>query len=158
MQVLVTITDSLVPVITAERELRNASMTAAGSDAPPIALESEMVLLGVQEMLEQWRARHAEKVLLGLLPVVIDGVPQEVTRRQAIQALINIGRYADVQPCIDLIADAAQRATMQNEWDNSQTFERSRPTLVALATSPAPNGLGMTEPELDELFKLAATL
>lgn len=76
-----------------------------------------------------------------------------VTRRQAKQALLLAGKLSLVQPAIDAIADATQRAMVQIEWDDSQVFERSRPTLIALATA-----LGMTAQDIDELFATAAAL
>lgn len=86
-------------------------------------------------------------------PVVVNGVPQVVSRRQGIQALINTGNYDKVQPAIDAITDAATKATMQNEWDNSASFERQRTSLIQLATA-----IGLTTDDLDNLFKLAVTL
>lgn len=80
-------------------------------------------------------------------------VPQQVTRRQAKQALLLAGKLHLVQPAIDAIADATQRSLVQIEWDDSQVFERSRPTLMALATA-----LGMSAGDLDALFIAAAQL
>jgi hypothetical protein len=87
-------------------------------------------------------------------------VPQEVTRRQAKAALLQTGRLQRVQGCVDAIkaASPAQGDLVQIEWDDSQNFQRQRPSLIALATNPAPYGLGMTLAELDDLFTLAATL
>ena len=62
-----------------------------------------------------------------------------VTRRQAKQALLLAGKLSLVQPAIDAIADATQRALV--------------PTLISLATA-----LGMTAQDLDELFAAAAAL
>lgn len=84
-------------------------------------------------------------------PVVV--VPQVVTRRQARQALLLAGRLQDVQPAIDAIADPVQRGMVQIEWDDSQEFHRTRPTLIALASA-----IGMTEADLDNLFTQAAQL
>ncbi len=80
-------------------------------------------------------------------------VPQVVTRRQARQALLLADKLQLVQPAIDAIADPLQRGLLQIEWDDSQTFERQRPTLIALATA-----LGMDDAELDALFTQAAAL
>lgn len=80
-------------------------------------------------------------------------VPQVVTRRQARQALLIAGKLAQVQPAIDAIADPLQRGLIQIEWDDSQTFERQRPTLIALATA-----IGLDDAELDALFTTASTL
>lgn len=57
-----------------------------------------------------------------------------------------------------LAANPAQGDLVQIEWDDSQTFQRQRPSLISLATGAAPYGLGMTLVQLDELFTLAATL
>ena len=63
------------------------------------------------------------------------------------------GRLQDVQPAINAIADPVQRGMVQIEWDDSQEFQRTRPTLIALATA-----IGMTEADLDNLFTQAAQL
>lgn len=81
------------------------------------------------------------------------GIPQEVTRRQARQALLLGGLVDKVQPAIDAIADPTQRALMQIEWEDSQTFQRSRPALISLATA-----LGLDDAQLDALFIKADTL
>ena len=80
-------------------------------------------------------------------------VPQSVTRRQALSALLLADKLDSVQPAIDAIPDATQRGLMQIEWDESQTFERTRPALLQMAAA-----LGMTDVELDQLFITAATL
>jgi hypothetical protein len=89
--------------------------------------------------------------------VVIDPslapVPQEVTRRQALQALLLAGKLAQVQPAIDAIPDATQRGLMQIEWDDSQTFVRTRPSLIAIGTA-----IGLDSAAIDALFVQAAAL
>jgi len=80
-------------------------------------------------------------------------VPASVTRRQAKQALLLNGLLAGVQPAIDAIPDAAQRAMIRIEWDDSQVFERDRPALIALGSA-----LGLTNAQLDDLFIGAAQL
>lgn len=80
-------------------------------------------------------------------------VPASVTRRQAKQALLLNGLLANVQPAIDAIPDATQRAMIQIEWDDSQVFERDRPALIALGSA-----LGLTNTQLDDLFIGAAQL
>jgi hypothetical protein len=83
-------------------------------------------------------------------------VPQAVTRRQARQELASRGLLSTVQACINSIPDATMRELLQIEWDDSLNFERSRPSLIALATNPAPYGLGLTEADLDAIFIAAA--
>lgn len=85
------------------------------------------------------------------IPPVI--IPQEVTRRQARQALYLSGILGNVQAAIDAIPDVTQRNMVQIEWDDSLAFERTRPTLVALATA-----LGLSSEDLDNLFIQASKL
>lgn len=80
-------------------------------------------------------------------------VPAKVTRRQARQALLLAGKLQMVEPAINAIPDATQRAMIMIEWQDSLEFERNRPTLVALATA-----IGMTSADLDALFVQAAKL
>lgn len=95
-------------------------------------------------------------------PGVINGVPQEVSARQAVQELIATGYHSDVEAdskvyqCINRIADPVQRAFMRAEFDRSQVFLRQRPSLMLLALTPSPNGLGMTAADLDQMFVRAA--
>lgn len=79
--------------------------------------------------------------------------PEKVTARQAVQALISVNKLHLVQPAIDAIADPVQRAMVQAEWDKSQDFERTRPTLIALATA-----IGLDAAGLDALFIAAEDL
>ncbi len=86
---------------------------------------------------------------------VLPDVPEKVTARQAVEALIRSGITEDaVEAALLTIADPAQRAIATNLWRRSNDFERSNPTLIALATQT----LGMTEAQLDQLFITAATL
>lgn len=80
-------------------------------------------------------------------------IPVSVTRRQAKQALLLNGLLGNVQPAIDAIPDATQRAMILIEWDDSQVFERNRPALIALGTA-----LGLSSSELGELFVQAGAL
>lgn len=86
-------------------------------------------------------------------PVLVPGVPQVVTARQAWQALILAGLIDQVQPAIDAVPDPVQRRLLDAEWNKSQEFHRTRPTLIALAAA-----IGMTEADLDNLFTQAAQL
>lgn len=82
-------------------------------------------------------------------PAVV--VPESVTRRQARQALLLAGLLDSVQPAIDAIPDPIERGLVQIDWDDSQEFERHRPTLLMLASA-----LGLTEEQVDTLFIAAA--
>lgn len=80
-------------------------------------------------------------------------VPAAVTRRQAKQALILRGLIDQVQPAIGAITDPTQRRLMQAEWDDSQEFQRHRPSLIAIGAA-----LGLDSAGLDDLFRFAVTL
>lgn len=80
-------------------------------------------------------------------------VPASVTRAQAKLALLQSGLLDQVQPAIDGIADPVQKQAAQIEWDDRLTFERNAGALVAMASM-----LGMTDAQIDDLFRLAATL
>lgn len=80
-------------------------------------------------------------------------IPRVVTRRQAKQALLVNGKLSLVQPAIDAIPDATQRGLIQIEWDDSQEFQRNRPSVIAIGTA-----IGLTSSGLDDLFIQAATL
>lgn len=165
MQILIDIPESFRPGIAAARAARNASMpaevqTGTNEDGTPIMAPNPDIIASDENYM-QWVIEQAVKSynvnLAAPAPAPappageVGGVPQEVTRRQAIQALINRNLYQLVQPAIDAIADPTERATMQNEWDNSLSFQRQRPSLIALATA-----IGITD--LDEMFVYAATL
>lgn len=79
-------------------------------------------------------------------------VPSSVTMRQARLALHAHGKLAAVQDAINLLSDPPKTAA-QIEWDYASVVERASP-FVAMLT-PA---LGMTDAEMDELFREAATL
>lgn len=80
-------------------------------------------------------------------------IPQSVTRRQARQALLLRNKLALVQPAIDAIPDATQRALMQIDWDDSLDFVRSRPSVIAIGAA-----IGLDSAALDDIFTFAATL
>lgn len=82
-----------------------------------------------------------------------DQVPQSVSRRQAMQALLMAGKLDLVQPVIDAIADPVQRGMMQIEWDDAQVFERQRPSLLMIGAA-----IGLDDAGLDALFTTAAEL
>lgn len=94
-----------------------------------------------------------EEVAQHHAPPSAPAVPREVTRRQGRQALLLAGLLHQVQPAIDAIEDPTQRALMQIEWEDAQTFQRDRPQLIALARA-----LGLDDPSLDALFQQASTL
>jgi hypothetical protein len=80
-------------------------------------------------------------------------VPQQVTMRQARIALIQLGLFDKVEAALAAIPDPIQRKVAQQTWEYSAAVERFNPLIVMLA--PA---LGLTAGQVDDLFRLAATL
>ena len=74
--------------------------------------------------------------------------PNQVTMRQARLALLQQGLLAQVDQAVASSGQAAQI-----EWEFSSTVERNKALVQTL--QPA---LGLTDTQLDDLFKLAATL
>lgn len=79
-------------------------------------------------------------------------VRQVVTMRQARLALLQYGLLGTVQSVVDAMPWAEGDAA-RIEWEFSSTVERNRPLVQSLATA-----LPLTEQQLDDLFRLAATL
>lgn len=117
------------------------------------------VALSDQPLAENWIASDDAQIgdtwdgVHFIAPALVVSVPERVTRRQARQALLLAGLLSNVQPAINAIPDATQRGLMQIEWDDSQEFERHRPSLVALATA-----LGLDAAAVDQLFIRAGGL
>jgi hypothetical protein len=80
-------------------------------------------------------------------------VPKEITRRQALQAMLLRDKLRLVQPAIDAIPDPVQRGMVQIEFDASQVFERHRPAVIAIGTA-----IGLDAAGLDELFTFGSAL
>ena len=78
--------------------------------------------------------------------------PEVVTMRQARLALLQSGLLAQVNTAIANMPGAAGD-TARIEWEFSSTVERNRPLVQSLI-----GALGLTESQLDDLFRLAATL
>jgi hypothetical protein len=70
-------------------------------------------------------------------------VPTSVTRRQAREALLNVG----------LLDDATERRRAEIYWQDSATFERSNAMLAQIA-----GAIGLSDADIDELFVAAAGL
>lgn len=100
-----------------------------------------------------WAVHDATAHAATLAAVRIASVPRTVTRRQARQALLLRGKLALVQAAIDAIADGTQRGLMQIEWDDSLSFDRDRPSLVAIGAA-----VGYDSAGLDDIFIFANTL
>lgn len=81
-------------------------------------------------------------------PIDPNIVPQVVTRRQALLALLAAGKL----DAVDLAIKNAPRA-VQIAWDAAGTFERTNPLIEALAPT-----LGLSPVDIDNLFIEAAKL
>jgi len=81
-------------------------------------------------------------------PIDPNTVPQVVTRRQALLALLAAGKLDQ----IDLLIQNAPRA-VQIAWEAAGTFERNNPLIETMAPQ-----LGLTEADVDGLFIEAAQL
>lgn len=79
-------------------------------------------------------------------------VPAVVTMRQARLALLQNGMLTQVNDAVAGMPGAAGDAA-RIEWEFSSTVERNRPLVQSLI-----GALGLTESQLDDLFRLAATL
>jgi hypothetical protein len=87
-----------------------------------------------------------------LPPVSPPPVPTVVTMRQARLALLQTGRLEQVNSAIATMPGVDGEAA-RIEWEFSSTVERNRPLVQGLRPS-----LGLSEADLDDLFRLAATL
>jgi len=83
---------------------------------------------------------------------VVDPVPEVVTMRQARLALLGAGLLAQVNTAVANMPGADGDAA-RIEWEFSSTVERHRPLVLSLITA-----LGLTDAQLDELFRQAAAL
>jgi hypothetical protein len=95
------------------------------------------------------RAAHGVTEVADPPPVPV--VPQEVTRRRGLQALLISGvTEAMIEAAIEAALTGLQRELALIEFRTSQTFERTRPLVIAIG-----GAMGL---DLDELFILAASL
>ena len=76
-------------------------------------------------------------------------VPKVVTIRQARLALLQSGLLDDIDAAIAASTDRA----LKIEWEFATEFRRDWPALISM--QPV---LGLTDPQVDDLFVLAATL
>lgn len=82
----------------------------------------------------------------------VNGVPQEVSMRQARRALLAAGLIDQVEAAIDALTSPAKEAA-RIDWEYAQVVRRGDPLVQMLA--PA---LGLAEIDLDNLFTTAAGL
>ena len=86
-------------------------------------------------------------------PVIIDPVPESVTRRQAKVALLQAGLLDEVEAGIEAITDEMTRRIARIEWDSAQEVRRDWPLLVQIAGQ-----IGITDEQLDDLFRAAVII
>ena len=79
---------------------------------------------------------------------VLTDVPQVVTMRQARLALLNAGLLDTVNAAVSAAGGSAAI-----EWEFAQEVERNWTTLISLQPT-----LGLTDEQIDDLFRLAITL
>jgi hypothetical protein len=79
-------------------------------------------------------------------PAVVP-VPQSITPLQARKALRALGLHAQVVAYVATLSDEAQE-----DWEYCITVERLNGLVVTAATA-----LGMSEPQIDDLFRLGKT-
>jgi hypothetical protein len=82
---------------------------------------------------------------------MVAGVPEVVTPRQAKIALLQAGLLDDVEAGIEALEDQGMKRLAQIEWEYAQEVRRDWPLLNTLAA-----GMGITDAQLDELFRVAA--
>lgn len=75
-------------------------------------------------------------------------VPVSVTAFQAKAALLNAGLLDKAQAAVSAAAPIVQLA-----WATAQSYERSSPTVAALAAA-----LGLSDAQVDDLFRAAALI
>ena len=78
-------------------------------------------------------------------------IPSSVSKAQGKTALIAAGLWPAVLAAVAAIEDATQRALAEVALHDTTTWERTSPTLNALAY-----GLGLTDAQLDALFIAAS--
>ncbi|MEN9384613.1 MAG: hypothetical protein RL323_1756 [Pseudomonadota bacterium] len=87
-----------------------------------------------------------------IVPVIPVEVPQSVTMRQARLALLGAGMLDDVNAAIAALPEPDKSAALI-EWEYASEVQRSTGLVANLGAA-----LGLTEPQLDDLFIQAAQL
>ena len=85
-------------------------------------------------------------------PVPVTTVPDSVSMRQARLAMLNSGILSNADTAIAAMV-SPEKEQAQIEWEYSTTVERNSPLITLLAP-----GLGLSDSQVDELFKAAAVL
>lgn len=80
--------------------------------------------------------------------IPLESVPESVSPRQIRQALNHSGLRSAVEAAV-----SAGDQDLKDWWEFATAFERNHHQVLAMAA-----GLGVTEPQLDDLFRTAASL
>jgi hypothetical protein len=80
-------------------------------------------------------------------------VPEKVTARQGVAALIMAGLYDDLLALFAAIPDPIDRKLAEVDFERSQTFERNSNRVRSWSAA-----LGMSEEHTDDLFIFASTI
>jgi len=179
MQVLIAINDASLPGVTAARAAYNATLPAEievtpavpaseGAEAVPavmgpnpvlITTDADYIVWVVGRAVESWNRQHATvPEAPPAPPVVVSGVPQQVTRRQA-KTLMELtpnaahgNLWQAALAAANAIPDAQTRVVTVNYLMESLHFEY--PRVLAMASQL----LGMTAPQVDAVFIAADKL
>lgn len=84
-------------------------------------------------------------------PLIREREGMVVSRFQAKAALLQVGLLSQVEM---LLAGGADPLA-QLAWNEAQEFQRNSPTITYLASHPS---IGLSATDLDNLFRLAATI
>lgn len=87
------------------------------------------------------------------LPWPIQPVPQSVSRAQGKAALIQAGLWSAVVAYVDAMTDPTEKALAEVALNDTTEWLRTSPFLNQAAIT-----LGLTETQLDDLFRTAATI
>lgn len=139
--------DALAAKATAEAALATTNTEHTAALAAKQA-EMDAALATAQAELAAKDAEIARLTALVPAPVIVNGVPQTVTMRQARLALLQAGLLDDVTAAV---AGAGEAAKI--EWEYASDVSRNAILIQTLGGS-----LGLPGDYLDSLFVLAATL
>ena len=85
-------------------------------------------------------------------PAVVRAAIAPITRRQARLALLGAGLLANVDAVLAALP-SPQKDAAQIEWQDALVFERGHPLIATMGAA-----LGLTDVQIDTLFRTAATL
>jgi hypothetical protein len=152
MQVLLAIPDASDWAVTAARQAYNANVPEANE----IASDAEYINFVMGAAVTSWgREYQAVEPPPEVPPVEVEGVPQEVTMRQAQLALLGAGLLDTVEAAIAqmLASGTVEGKAAHITWTKSATVRRDN-TLIATMQAQ----LGLTSEQVDNLFVTAAGL